>query len=190
MITYTNMTASQTLEDRIISTINTSVDATATKLVCVTNGNLLRYKSDTNANFESRIVSIIQTVGYGNDTTSTKMVCVTDGNLLRYRTLSPIILTTVYSGVFNSSTGNETVILTLSTGIKFEFLLSINILSYYNTVANASWNAGLCWANDHDQTVYFASNSADNPSSATTFRMYRKTGRMASSPYKLTITYM
>ena len=38
MITYTNMTPSQTLEDRIVSTINTSVDATATKIVCVTNG--------------------------------------------------------------------------------------------------------------------------------------------------------
>ena len=178
-----------TFEERIVSTINTSVDSTATKLVCVTNGNLLRYKSDTNANFESRIVSIIQTVGYGVDTTSTKMVCVTDGNLLRYRTLSPSILTTVYSGVFNSTTG-ETVILTLPTGIKFEFLLSINILSYYNTVANASWNAGLCWAGDHDATVFYASNSADNPSTATTFRMYRRTARMASSPYKLTITYM
>ena len=144
---------------------------------------------DINATFENRIVSIIQTVGYGADTTSTKMVCVTDGNLLRYRTLSPNILTTVYSGVFNSTTG-ETVILTLPVGIKFEFLLSINILSYYNTVANASWNAGLCWAGDHDATVFYAANSVDNPSTATTFRMYRRTARMASAPYKLTITYM
>ena len=30
MITYTAMTPSQTLEDRIVSTINTTVDATAT----------------------------------------------------------------------------------------------------------------------------------------------------------------
>ena len=57
MITYTAMTPSQTLEDRIVSTINTTVDGTAKKLVCVTNGNLLRYKSDTNANFESRIIT-------------------------------------------------------------------------------------------------------------------------------------
>ena len=148
MITYQNMTPSQTLEERIVSTINTGIDATASKIVCVTNGNLLRYK-----------------------------------------TLAPDILTTVYSGVFNSSTGNETVILTLPIGIKFESLIGINILSYYNTVANASWNAGLCWAGDHDQTVYFAANSADNPSSATTFRMYRRTGRMASAPYRLTIKY-
>ena len=42
MITYTNMTPSQTLEDRIVSTINAGVDATATKIVCVTDGNLLR----------------------------------------------------------------------------------------------------------------------------------------------------
>ena len=148
MITYTAMTPSQTLEDRIVSTINTTVDATATKLVCVTNGNLLRYK-----------------------------------------TLSPIILTTVYSGVFNSTTA-ETVILTLPIGIKFEFLLSINILSYYNTVANTSWNAGLCWSGDNDATVFYAANSADNPSSAPTFRMYRRTARMALAPYILTITYL
>ena len=186
MITYTNMTPSQTLEDRIVSTINTTVDATATKLVCVTNGNLLRYKSDTNANFESRIVSVVNTA---IDPTATKIVCVTNGNLLRYKTLSPIILTTVYSGVFNSTTG-ETVILTLPIGIKFEFLLSINILSYYNTAANVSWNAGLCWSGDHDATVFYAANSADNPSSATTFRMYRRTARMALAPYKLTITYL
>ena len=87
MITYINMTPSQTLEERIVSVVNTGIDATATKLVCVTNG-----------------------------------------NLLRYRTLSPNILTTVYSGVFNSTTG-ETVILTLPVGIKFEFLLSIIINS-------------------------------------------------------------
>ena len=134
-------------------------------------------------------MTIINTIGFGPDTTSTKMVVVTDGNLLRYRTLSPSILTTVYSGVFNSTT-SETVILTLPIGVKFEFLIGISILSYYNTVANASWNAGLCWAGDHDQTVYYAANSADNPSSATTFRMYRRTGRMALSPYKLTIQYM
>ena len=148
MISYQNMKPSQTLEERIVSTINTGTDATASKLVCITNGNLLRYK-----------------------------------------TLLPNIITTVYSGIFNSSTGNETVILTLPIGVKFEFLIGINILSYYNTVANASWNAGLCWAGDHDQTVYFAANSADNPSSATTFRMYRRTGRMASAPYRLTIQY-
>ena len=140
MITYQNMTPSQTFEERIVSVINTGIDATASKVVCVTNGNLLRYK-----------------------------------------TISPDILKTVYSGVFNSTTG-ETVILTLPIGVKFEFLLSISILSYYNTVANASWNAGLCWAGDHDQTVYYAANSADNPSSATTFRMYRRTGRMSLSP--------
>ena len=45
MITYTNMTPSQTLEQRIVSVINTNIDATATKVVCVTNGDLLRYKT-------------------------------------------------------------------------------------------------------------------------------------------------
>ena len=45
MITYQNMTPSQTLEERIVSTINTGTDATASKIVCITNGNLLRYKT-------------------------------------------------------------------------------------------------------------------------------------------------
>ena len=39
------MTPSQTFEERIVSVINTNIDATATKIVCVTNGNLLRYKT-------------------------------------------------------------------------------------------------------------------------------------------------
>ena len=46
------MTPIQTFEDRIVPVVNTSVDATASKIICVTNGNLLRYKSDTNANIE------------------------------------------------------------------------------------------------------------------------------------------
>ena len=45
MITYQNMTPSQTLEERIVSTINTGIDATASKIVCITDGNLLRYKT-------------------------------------------------------------------------------------------------------------------------------------------------
>ena len=45
MITYINMTPSQTFEERIVSVINTDIDVTATKVVCVTNGNLLRYKT-------------------------------------------------------------------------------------------------------------------------------------------------
>ena len=45
MITYTNMTPSQTFEERIVSVINTGIDTTASKIVVVTNGNLLRYKT-------------------------------------------------------------------------------------------------------------------------------------------------
>ena len=45
MITYTNMTPSQTFEERIVSVINTGIATTATKVVCVTNANLLRYKT-------------------------------------------------------------------------------------------------------------------------------------------------
>ena len=147
MITTINLTASPTLEERIVAIANNNIDSTATKIVCVTNGNLLRYK-----------------------------------------TLSPIS-STVYTGTFDATTGGQTLILTLPNGIKFEYIVGFNFLCYYNTVANGSWNAGLCWANDHDGTVYYAANSADNPSSATTFRLYRRTGRMALSPYRLTIQY-
>ena len=45
MITYTAMTPSQTFEERIVSVINTGIEPTATKVVCITNGNLLRYKT-------------------------------------------------------------------------------------------------------------------------------------------------
>ncbi len=136
--------------------------------------------------FEERIVSVANT---GIDNTATKIVCITNGNLLRYKTLSPNILTTIYTGVFDSTSG-QTVNLTLPIGIKFEFIIGFNFVSYYNTVANASWNAGYCWANDHDGTIYYAAGSFDNPSTATTFRMYRRTGRMALAPYRLTIQYM
>ena len=43
MITYQNMTPSQTLEERIVSTINTGIDATASKIVCITNGNKTQF---------------------------------------------------------------------------------------------------------------------------------------------------
>ena len=45
MITYQNMSPSQTFEERIVSVVNTGIDATATKVVCVTDANLLRYKT-------------------------------------------------------------------------------------------------------------------------------------------------
>ena len=50
MITYINMTPSQTFEERIVSVINTDIDATATKVVCVTNGNLLYTYTNSNEN--------------------------------------------------------------------------------------------------------------------------------------------
>ena len=39
------MTPSQTFEERIVSVINTGIATTSTKIVVVTNGNLLRYKT-------------------------------------------------------------------------------------------------------------------------------------------------
>ena len=147
MITYQNMTQSQTFEERIVSVVNTGIDTTATKIVCVTNGNLLRYKS-----------------------------------------LIPIV-TRIYTGIFSTATTSETIIFNLPSGIKFEDIIGIDFKAFYNT-ALSSWNIGICWAQDFDNTIYFGSNSGDNPSSATTFKMYRKSSRMTSAPYKLTITYM
>ena len=146
MITYTAMTPSQTFEERIVSVINTGIDATATKIVGVTNGNLLRYK-----------------------------------------TLIPIV-TRIYSGIFSTATTAETIIFNLPSGINFEDIIAIDFKAYYNT-ALSSWNIGICWAQDFDNTIYFGSNSGDNPSTATTFKMYRKSSRMTSAPYKITIQY-
>ena len=146
MITYQNMTPSQTFEERIVSVVNTGIDATATKIVCVTNGNLLRYKS-----------------------------------------LIPIV-TRIYTGTFNIATTSETLLFNLPSGINFEDIIAIDFKAYYNT-ALSSWNIGTCWAQDFDNTIYFASNSGDNPSTATNFKMYRKSSRMTSAPYKITIQY-
>ena len=146
MITYTAMTPSQTFEERIVSVINTGIDATATKIVVVTNGNLLRYK-----------------------------------------TLIPIV-TRIYSGIFSTATTAETLLFNLPSGINFEDIIAIDFKAYYNT-ALSSWNIGICWAQDFDNTIYFGSNSGDNPSTATNFKMYRKSSRMTSAPYKITIQY-
>ena len=146
MITYTAMSPSQTFEERIVSVINTGIDTTASKIVVVTNGNLLRYK-----------------------------------------TLIPIV-TRIYSGTFSNSTTSETISFNLPTGIKFEDVVGFDFKAYYNT-ALSSWNIGICWAQDFDNTVYFGSNSGDNPSTATTFKMYRKSSRMTAAPYKITIQY-
>ena len=146
MITYTAMSPSQTFEDRIVSVINTDIDETATKIVCVTNGNLLRYK-----------------------------------------TLIPII-TRIYSGIFSTATTAETLLFNLPSGINFEDIIGIDFKAYYNT-ALSSWNIGICWAQDFDSTIYFGSNSGDNPSTAINFKMYRKSSRMTSAPYKITIQY-
>ena len=146
MITYQNMTPSQTFEERIVSTINTGIDSTANKIVVVTNGNLLIYK-----------------------------------------TLIPIV-TRIYSGIFSTATTSETIVFNLPSGIKFEDIIAIDFKAYYNT-GLSSWNIGICWGQDFDNTIYFASNSGDNPSTATNFKMYRKSSRMTSAPYKITIQY-
>ncbi len=147
MITYQNMTASETFEQRIVSVANTSSDATATKIVCITNGDLLRYK-----------------------------------------TLLPSHTTRIYTGTFSNATTAETIIFNLPIGLKFEDIIAYDFKAYYNT-ALSSWNIGVCWAQDFDNTIYFGSNSPDNPSTATNFKMYRKTARMASAPYKVIIQY-
>ena len=148
MITYTNMTASQTLEDRIVSTINTAIDQTASKIVCITNGNLLRYKT-----FTSQIVSL------------------------------------TYTGTFNTNLASEVLAFNLPTGIKYEDLLNIYFRAYYDTSLNTYFKNGICWASDQESTVYFANGSSDNPSTSTTFKIYRRSVRMANAPFKITIQY-
>ncbi len=147
MITNINLTASPTLEERIVAIANNNIDSTATKIVCVTNGNLLRYKL-----------------------------------------ILPTITTRIYTGVFSTATTAETIILNLPSGIIFEDIITFDFKAYYNT-ALSTWNIGVCWALDFDNTIYFGSNSPDNPSTATTFKLYRKSSRMTNAPYKLTIQY-
>ena len=148
MITYTNMTPSQTLEQRIVSVINTGIDTTATKIVCVTNNNLLRYKT-----FTSQIVSL------------------------------------TYTGIFNTNLASEILAFNLPTGIKYEDLLNIYFRAYYDTSLNTYYKNGFCWASDQESTVYFANGSSDNPSTSTTFKIYRRSVRMANAPFKITIQY-
>ena len=148
MITYTNMTGSQTLEDRIVSVINTGSEPTATKVVCITNGNLLRYKT-----FTSQIVSL------------------------------------TYTGTFNTNLASEVLAFNLPTGIKYEDLLNIFFRAYYDTSLNTYFKNGICWASDQESTVYFANGSSDNPSTSTTFKIYRRSVRMANAPFKITIQY-
>ena len=136
--------------------------------------------------FEERIVSTINT---GIDSTANKIVVITKENLLRCKTIIPIV-TRIYSGIFSTATTAETIIFNLPSNLIFENIIAIDLKfkAYYNT-ALSSWNIGICWAQDFDNTIYFASNGGDNPSTSTTFKMYRKSSRMTSAPYKITIQY-
>ena len=149
MITNINLTQSPTLEERIVSVVNTGVDNNATKILCITYG-----------------------------------------NLLRYRALPPTIVCLTYSGVFNSSTVNETISFNLPTGIKYEDIINLYFRAYYDTSLNSNWKNGLKWASDQDSTVYFTNGTGDNPSTSLIFQMYRRTSRMANAPFKITIQYI
>ena len=136
---------------------------------------------------EERIVSVVNT---GADNNATKILCITYGNLLRYRALPPTIVCLTYSGVFNSSTVNETISFNLPTGIKYEDILNLYFRAYYDTSLNSNWKNGMCWASDQDSTIYFANGSSDNPSSSSTFKIFRRTTRMSNAPFKITIQYI
>jgi len=66
MITNINLTSAPTLEEQIVSVANTGVDETATKVVCITNSNLLRYKTIT----PNTIVSLTYSGTFNSNTTS------------------------------------------------------------------------------------------------------------------------
>jgi hypothetical protein len=142
--------------------------------------------------FEQRIVSVANT---GSDATATKVVCITNGDLLRYKTLLPLITSYTYTGVFNPSMASEIITLVLPIGLKYEDILNINLRAYYDTNLNTYFKNGLCWANDQESTIYYASGSNDNPSTSATFnnvylfKMYRRANRMPNAPYRLTILY-
>ena len=142
---------------------------------------------------EERIVSVA--LGSGVDATATKVVCITNSNLLRYKTITPSITSYTYTGVFNPSTASEIITLVLPIGIKYEDVLNINLRAYYDTNLNTYFKNGICWANDQENTVYYASGSNDNPSTSSTFnnvyllKMYRRANRMPNAPYRLTIQY-
>ena len=136
--------------------------------------------------FEQRIVSI---VNIASDNNATKILCITYGNLLRYRALPPTIVSYTYSGVFNSSTVNETISFNLPTGLKYEDILNLYFRAYYDTSLNSNFKNGLKWASDQDSTVYFTNGTGDNPSTSLTFQMYRRTTRMSNAPFKITIQY-
>ena len=96
MITYINMTPSQTLEERIVSVINTGIDATATKLVCLTNENLLRYKTLT-----PQIVSLTYT-GTFNTNTSTEILTFNLPAGIKYENLLNIYFRAYYDTSLNT----------------------------------------------------------------------------------------
>ena len=148
MITYTNMTPSQT--------------------------------------FEERIVAIPLTLPA--DQTATKIMCINSTNKLRYKTLLPQIATAIYTGIFDAA-NNQTITLTLPSGLIFENIINIDFKAFYNTAATVYPN-GICWAPDDGTQIGYGAGNALNPSTATTFRMFRKTNRMASAPYKLILMYV
>ena len=96
MITYTAMTPSQTFEDRIVSVINTGIDATATKLVCITNGNLLRYKT-----FTSQIVSLTYT-GIFNTNLASEILAFNLPTGIKYEDLLNIYFRAYYDTSLNT----------------------------------------------------------------------------------------
>lgn len=142
----------------------------------------------TTKTLEEKIVDIVNTNGINNN--ADKLICVDAQNTIHYKTLLPPITTITYTGIFNSATTNETIIFNLPTNILFENIINIQFFAYYNTQLNSYWNNGFCWAEDHDGTISFASGSNTNPSNNSTFKMYRRTARMALAPYKIIISYI
>ena len=136
--------------------------------------------------FEERIVAI--PLALTDDQTATKIMCINATNKLRYKTLLPQIATEVYNGTFNTAP-NQTITLTLPSGLIFENIINIDFKSFYNTAATIYAN-GICWAPDDGTQIGYGAGNSTNPSTATTFRMFRKTNRMASAPYKLILMYV
>ena len=101
MITNINLTASPTLEERIVSVVNTAADNNATKVVCITNSNLLRYKTIT----PNTIVSLTYS-GVFNSNTTNEIISFNLPTGIKYEDILSLYFRAYYDTSLNSNWKN------------------------------------------------------------------------------------
>jgi hypothetical protein len=95
------MTASETFEQRIVSVANTGSDSTATKVVCITNGDLLRYKILT----PNTIVSLTYS-GVFNSSTVNEIILFNLPTGIKYEDILNLYFRAYYDTSLNSNFKN------------------------------------------------------------------------------------